>query len=67
METIRQEQDSMKKKRRGLGLQLYPERKRGRGVESSCTSHTQPLLDSWPMIIIMIIMIIIAAITCFCI
>lgn len=44
METIRQEQDGMKKKRRGLGLQLYPERKRGR--EEEVLSQAVPLIPS---------------------
>lgn len=41
MESIRQELDSMKKNRRGLGVHLYPERKRGR--EEEALSQAVPL------------------------
>lgn len=52
---------------RGAPLPGKEKRKRGRGIESSCTSRTQPLADSWPRVIIMMIMIIIAAIICLCV
>lgn len=61
MECIRREQDSMKKNRKSLAVHFFRERKRGKGIESRCISHTQPLADLWPRVIITRIMMRIAA------
>lgn len=68
MENIRQEQDDMKKNRRGPGLHTYPERRRERekeGLSQAIPPVPQEFVNFWPKVIVLMIMIITVAIICF--